>query len=197
MEKEFIENALKVMKFNIEESEKDLVQFVNMREYGVAKKEKPLLLTLGLQSCIALIAYEKSFSFLAHMNVIKGNCKKDFKLNENNEIVRCKKIDNLYGEILKNKDKITNTINIGLVLGITPVKKDHESRKIIEKDLQEMFNKLRANKISVVRMPDIKSFSFILDSRIGKVIHDGVENENRVTNIEINREITNKEGNIR
>lgn len=60
-----------------------------------------------------------------------------------------------------------------------------------------MFNKLRANKISVVRMPDIKSFSFILDSRIGKVIHDGVENENRVTNIEINRKITNKEGNIR
>lgn len=197
MEKEFIENALKVMKFNIKESEKDLVQFVNMREYGVAKQEKPLLLTLGLQSCIALIAYEKSFSFLAHMNVIKGNCKKDFKLNENNEIVRCKKIDNLYEEILKNKDKITNTINIGLVLGVTPVKKDHESRKIIEKDLQEMFNKLRANKISVVRMPDIKSFSFILDSRIGKVIHDGVENENRVTNIEINREITNKEGNIR
>ena len=197
MEKEFIENALKVMKFNIKESEKDLVQFVNMCEYGVAKQEKPLLLTLGLQSCIALIAYEKSFSFLAHMNVIKGNCKKDFKLNENNEIVRCKKIDNLYEEILKNKDKITNTINIGLVLGVTPVKKDHESRKIIEKDLQEMFNKLRANKISVVRMPDIKSFSFILDSRIGKVIHDGVENENRVTNIEINRKITNKEGNIR
>lgn len=131
------------------------------------------------------------------MNVIKGNCKKDFKLNENNEIVRCKKIDNLYEEILKNKDKITNTINIGLVLGVTPVKKDHESTKIIEKDLQEMFNKLRANKISVVRMPDIKSFSFILDSRIGKVIHDGVENENRVTNIEINRKITNKEGNIR
>lgn len=36
MEKEFIENALKVMQFNIEESEKDLVQFVSMREYGVA-----------------------------------------------------------------------------------------------------------------------------------------------------------------
>ncbi len=45
-----IENALKVMQFNIEESEKDLVQFVNMREYGVANKQKPLLLTIGLQS---------------------------------------------------------------------------------------------------------------------------------------------------
>jgi len=80
MEKQFIENALKVMKFNIEETEKDLLQFVNMREYGVANKQKPLLLTIGLQSCIALIAYEKNFSFLAHMNVYKGNCEKDSEL---------------------------------------------------------------------------------------------------------------------
>ena len=79
MEKQFIENALKVMKFNIEETEKDLLQFVNMREYGVANKQKPLLLTIGLQSCIALIAYEKNFSFLAHMNIYKGNCEKDFE----------------------------------------------------------------------------------------------------------------------
>lgn len=197
MEKEFIENALKVMQFNIEESEKDLVQFVNMREYGVANKQKPLLLTIGLQSCIALIAYEKSFSYLAHMNVIKGNCKSDFELDKNNAIVRCKKIDDLYDEILKNKDKITNTINIGLVLGITPVEKDHESRKVIEKDLQEMFEKLRINNISGIRMPDINSYSFILDSRTGKIIHDGVENGNRVTNIAIDSKIEDKEGNIR
>lgn len=197
MEKEFIENALKVMQFNIEESEKDLVQFVNMREYGVANKQKPLLFTIGLQSCIALIAYEKSFSYLAHMNVIKGNCKSDFELDKNNAIVRCKKIDDLYDEILKNKDKITNTINIGLVLGITPVEKDHESRKVIEKDLQEMFEKLRINNISGIRMPDINSYSFILDSRTGKIIHDGVENGNRVTNIAIDSKIEDKEGNIR
>ena len=197
MEKEFIENALKVMQFNIEESEKDLVQFVNMREYGVANKQKPLLLTIGLQSCIALIAYEKSFSYLAHMNVIKGNCKSDFELDENNEIVRCKKIDNLYDEILKNKDKITNTINIGLVLGVTPVEKDHESIKLIEKYLQEIFEKLRINYISAIRMPDINSYSFILDSRTGKIIHDGVENENRVTNIALNKKIENKEEKLR
>lgn len=197
MEKEFIENALKVMKFNIEESEKDLIQFVNMREYGVANKQKPLLLTIGLQSCIALIAYEKNFSFLAHMNVYKGNCEKDFELDENNAIVRCKKIDDLYDEILKNKDKITNTINIGLVLGVMPVEKDHESRKVIEKDLQEMFEKLRINNISAIRMPDINSYSFILNSRTGTIIQDGVENKNIITNIAIDRKIENKEENIR
>ena len=63
MEKEFIENALKVMKFNIEEQETDLIKFVNMREYAVANSKEPLLLTIGLQSCIALIAYEKKFSY--------------------------------------------------------------------------------------------------------------------------------------
>ncbi len=131
------------------------------------------------------------------MNVIKGNCKSDFELDENNEIVRCKKIDDLYDEILKNKDKITNTINIGLVLGVTPVEKDHESRKIIEKDLQEIFEKLRANNISAIRLPDINSFSFILDSRTGKILSDGVEDENRVTNIAIDSKIEDKEENIR
>lgn len=197
MEKEFIENALKVMKFNIEESEKDLVQFVNMREYSVANKQKPLLLTIGLQSCIALIAYEKNFSFLAHMNVYKGNCEKDFELDEKDEIVKCKKIENLYEEIMKNRENIKDTINIGIVLGITPVEKEHKSRQVIEKDLQEMFNKLRENKISAIRMPDINSYSFILDSRTGTIIHDGVENENIITNIAIDRKIENKEENIR
>lgn len=197
MEKEFIENALKVMKFNIEESEKDLVQFVNMREYSVANKQKPLLLTIGLQSCIALIAYEKNFSFLAHMNVYKGNCEKDFELDEKDEIVKCKKIENLYEEIMKNRENIKDTINIGIVLGITPVEKEHKSRQVIEKDLQEMFNKLRENKISAIRMPDINSYSFILDSRTGTLIHDGVENENIITNIAIDTKIKNKEENIK
>ena len=63
MEKKFIENALNVLKFDIDTSEKDLIKFVPMREYNVASKEKPLLLTANLQSCIALIAYEKNFSF--------------------------------------------------------------------------------------------------------------------------------------
>lgn len=69
MDKEFIDNALKVMKFDIEDKEKSLIQFVNMHEYGVATQEKPLLLTLGLQSCIGLIAQTNNFSFLSHMNV--------------------------------------------------------------------------------------------------------------------------------
>ncbi|MCI8344508.1 MAG: hypothetical protein HFJ42_00730 [Clostridia bacterium] len=144
-----------------------------------------------------MIAYEKNFSFLAHMNVYKGNCKKDFELDEKDEIVRCIKIDNLYEEIMKNKENITDTINIGIVLGVTPVGKEHKSRQVIEKDLQEMFNKLRANKISARRLPNINSCSLILDSRTGTIIHDGVENENRITNIAQNIEYENKEDNIR
>ena len=132
MENKFIRNALDVMKFDIGDSERDLVQFVNMREYSVVTTEKPLLLTIGLQSCIALFAYEKNFSFLSHMNII--TCEPDFLINEQKEPIRCNRIDNLYEEIKKNQDRIKNTINIGLILGVTPVGKDHKSRVVIEKD---------------------------------------------------------------
>lgn len=183
MGKEFIEKTLKVMSFNIDDNEKTLIQFVNMREYGVATPEKPLLLTIGLQSCIALIAYTKNFAFLAHMNVFRGNLDKDFDINEKKGEGKCKKVEDLYKEILKNKDNIIEPINIGLVLGVTPVEKGYVSRMILEKDLICLFEKLRANNISAGRLPDISSFSFILDSRTGQIIQDGVENQNRVINI--------------
>lgn len=183
MEKDFIENALKVMKINIDDNEKSLIQFVDMREYGVATQEKPLLLTIGLQSCIALIAYTKNFSFLAHMNVYRGNWDKDFDIDEEKEEGKCKKIEDLYNEILNNKDNIREPINVGLVLGVSPVEKEYVSRIILEKDLLDLFEKLRANNISAVRLPDISSFSFMLDSRTGKIIHDGVQSQNRVTSI--------------
>ena len=112
-------------------------------------------------------------------------------------IEKCKKIENLYEEIMKNRENITDTINIGIALGVTPVGKEHKSRQVIEKDLQEMFNKLRENKISARRLPNINSYSLILDSRTGIIIHDGVDNENRITNIAIDRKIENKEENIR
>ncbi len=181
-DKEFIENALQVLKFDTTNIDKNLIQFVNMCEYGVASEDKPLLFTLNLQSCIALIAYEKNFSFLAHMNVFKGNWHDDFEVKGKDELMRCTKIDDLYNEILKNK--INNTINIGLVLGIAPVEKQYKSRVVIEKDLLTLFQNLRKSNISAARLPDINSFSFLLDSRTGNIIHDGVENQNRITSIE-------------
>lgn len=183
MNNEFIDNALKVMQFNIDDKEKSLIQLVNMREYGVASEEKPLLLTMNLQSCIALIAYTKNFSFLAHMNVIRGNWSQDFDIDEINGNSKCKKVEDLYNEILSHKDKISQPINIGLVLGITPVDKDCISRRVLENDLLKMFEKLRVNNICANRLPDISSWSFILDSRKGEIIHDGVECKNKITRI--------------
>lgn len=192
-DKEFIKNALKVFGFDKTNIDTELTQFIDMCEYGVGTKDSPLLLTCNLQSCIALIAYEKNFSFLAHMNVFKGNWDKDFKIEGKDEVIRCTKIDDLYNEILKNKDKINGTINIGLIFGVSPVDKEYVTRKVIEKDLLNLFQELRRNNISAVRLPDINSFSFILDSRTGKIIHDGVENGNKVTNIESTVSNSNKE----
>ena len=105
-EKEFVKNALKIMEFEEENINANLVQFVNMWEYKVATKEKPMLLTVGLQSCIALYAWEENFAYLAHMNIVGGNSIYDFETTDNDIPIKCKKIDRLQEEILKQKENI-------------------------------------------------------------------------------------------
>ena len=169
-EKEFVKNALKIMEFEEENIDANLVQFVNMWEYKVATKEKPMLLTVGLQSCIALYAWEENFAYLAHMNIVGGNSIYDFETTDNDIPIKCKKIDRLQEEILKQKENIKKPIYIGLVLGVTPKEEDYPSRMIIEKDLKELSKKLQEEGISTIRVEDINSFSFILDARNGNII---------------------------
>lgn len=169
-EKEFVKNALKIMEFEEENINANLVQFVNMWEYKVATKEKPILLTVGLQSCIALYAWEENFAYLAHMNIVGGNSIYDFETTDNDIPIKCKKIDRLQEEILKQKENIKKPIYIGLVLGVTPKEEDYPSRMILEKDLKELSKKLQEEGISTIRVEDINSFSFILDARNGNII---------------------------
>ena len=169
-EKEFVKNALKIMEFEEENIDASLVQFVNMWEYKVATKEKPMLLTVGLQSCIALYAWEENFAYLAHMNIVGGNSVYDFETTDNDIPIKCKKIDRLQEEILKQKENIKKPIYIGLVLGVTPKEEDYPSRMILEKDLKELSKKLQEEGISTIRVEDINSFSFILDARNGNII---------------------------
>ena len=169
-EKEFVKNALKIMEFEEENIDASLVQFVNMWEYKVATKEKPMLLTVGLQSCIALYAWEENFAYLAHMNIVGENSIYDFETTDNDIPIKCKKIDRLQEEILKQKENIKKTIYIGLVLGVTPKEEDYPSRMILEKDLKELSKKLQEEGISTIRVEDINSFSFILDARNGNII---------------------------
>lgn len=169
-EKEFVKNALKIMEFEEENINANLVQFVNMWEYKVATKEKPMLLTVGLQSCIALYAWEENFAYLAHMNIVGGNSIYDFETTDNDIPIKCKKIDRLQEEILKQKENIKKPIYIGLVLGVTPKEEDYPSRMILEKDLKELSKKLQEEGISTIRVEDINSFSFILDARNGNII---------------------------
>lgn len=169
-EKEFVKNALKIMEFEEENIDASLVQFVNMWEYKVATKEKPMLLTVGLQSCIALYAWEENFAYLAHMNIVGGNSVYDFETTDNDIPIKCKKIDRLQEEILKQKENIKKPIYIGLVLGVTPKEEDYPSRMILEKGLKELSKKLQEEGISTIRVEDINSFSFILDARNGNII---------------------------
>ena len=141
-----------------------------MWEYKVATKEKPMLLTVGLQSYIALYAWEENFAYLAHMNIVGGNSIYDFETTDNDIPIKCKKIDRLQEEILKQKENIKKPIYIGLVLGVTPKEEDYPSRMILEKDLKELSKKLQEEGISTIRVEDINSFSFILDARNGNII---------------------------
>ena len=169
-EKDFVKNVLKILGFGEENIDADLVQFVNMWEYKIATKENPMLLTVGLQSCIALYAWEENFSFLAHMNIVGGNSVYDFETTDSDIPIKCKKIDRLQEEILKQKENIKKPIYIGLVLGVTPKEEDYPSRMILEKDLKELSKKLQEEGISTIRVEDINSFSFILDARNGNII---------------------------
>ncbi len=169
-EKDFVKNALKIMGFGEENIDADLVQFVNMWEYKIATKEKPMLLTVGLQSCIALYAWEENFSFLAHMNIVGGNSVYDFETTDSDIPIKCKKIDRLYEEIIKSKENIKNPLHIGLVLGVTSKEEDYPSRVIIEKDLKELMDRLEVDGISSVRVENINCLSFVLDSRDGNII---------------------------
>ena len=169
-EKEFVKNALKIMEFEEENINANLFQFVNMWEYKVATKEKPMLLTVGLQSCIALYAWEENFAYLAHMNIVGGNSIYDFETTDNDIPIKCKKIDRLQEEMLKQKENIKKPICIGLVFGVTPKEEDYPSRMILEKDLKELSKKLQEEGISTIRVEDINSFSFILDARNGNII---------------------------
>lgn len=183
MEKKFIDNVLKVMKFNIQYKEKELISFVNMTNYKVATKDKPLLLTINLQSCIALYAYTNNFSYLAHMNMYKGNWQDDFEINESIVNSKCKKIDNLFCEIIKHKKGINEPVYIGLVLGISPLSEDYVSRVVLEKNLKSLIEHLNEVGISTIRNQDINSFNFILDSRYGIIIQDGIKNNGEIVDI--------------
>lgn len=165
---EIIKHALNVMDIKLKDDEIELVQSVNMREYAVANKEKPLLLTVGLQSCIALYGWCKDFSYLAHMNM--RTVESDFYTDEQGNPIKCKKIEDLYNEILKCKDKITETINIGIILGVRPLEESSLGRRIIEKDLLNIFSKLKEQNINVYRTPNLNAFSLVLDSRNGDII---------------------------
>lgn len=186
MEKEFIDNVLKIMKFNIQDKEKELINFVNMTKYKVATKDKPLLLTINLQSCIALYAYTNNFSYLAHMNMYKGNWQDDFEINESIANSKCKKVDNLFSEIIKHKEKINESLYIGLALGIAPLSEDYISRVVLEKDLKVLIEHLNEVGISTIRNKDINSFNFILDSRYGIIIQDGIKNNGKIVDIKNN-----------
>lgn len=183
MESEFIDNALRIMKFNISNKEKELISFVNMTKYKVATDNKPLLLTINLQSCIALYAYTNNFSYLAHMNMYKGNWQDDFEIDKSISSSKCKKVEKLFDEVIKYKEKINEPVYIGLVLGISPLSECYISRVVLEKELQYLIKHLNEMGITTIRNKDLNSFNFILDSRYGIIIQDGIKNNGKIVDI--------------
>lgn len=66
--KEDIKRHLEIWDFNLDNIDINLVEYVDMGEYKVATKEKPLLLVDNLQVCVSLFAYQNNFGFASHIN---------------------------------------------------------------------------------------------------------------------------------
>ena len=160
-----IKNILTSLNYTIDDNKINRINFVDMYDYAVSNKEKDLLMTFNLQTCIALYAVTSSFSFLAHMNMYGANSKYDFDIQNK----RCYKIEELYNRIVEHKNEITSPIVIGIILGVSPLKEDYETRIILQNKLDELFNKLDSIGISYIKMTEISSYSIIIDT-INKLI---------------------------
>lgn len=165
---EFIKRSLDIYEFDTESVPVKQVNYVPMSEYKVSTEENLLLYTNNLQVCIALYACSNDFGFLAHINplVMHG----DFYVNDLNNAHKCKRVEELYNEIIKVKDKLKEPIMLGIVTGCTPLKKEHPNITIINNDIDSMIKRLYESNILVYRFKDVVAPEFILDIKKKEMI---------------------------
>ena len=159
---ETIERILNIEGFDLDNLNLSEIKHVPMHQYKISTKEKPLLLVENLQVCIGLYAYSKNFAYAAHLNpvVLRGN---EFICDEHKNIKDCNRVVDLYREIIKNK--IDNTIYIGLSIGCNPVYKTYKVVEMLNKLIDQLIIKLQNIGINAIKLDVENNHIFIVDTK--------------------------------
>lgn len=168
---------------NVQGIDSRLVKPVNMDDYAVASKDKPILFTLGLATCIGLVATSKDFAFLAHIDMgglgHNGFEEEWSQLSDGKwkQIIKsCKVTRELYNKIYQNRENIKQPIELTVVLGSMPVEETETRRIMLERGIDSVVKRCSENLgIAVNRLPNIKSQSVLVDSKNGEIIIDKKE----------------------
>ncbi len=164
-----IERTLGIWGFDTSKIDIDLINYAPMHGFAVATKEKPLLYIDDLQCCIGLMAYAQNFGFLAHISTINMDGE-DYYLNENKKPVKLKRTEDLLEHILKNKEFIKTPIKINILVGVAPLKENHQSKILIIEAIKELIIRLNECGIEAYYDGEIYEWCFILDTRNGQLI---------------------------
>lgn len=167
--KEDIKRHLEIWDFDLDKINIDLVEYVDMGEYKIANKDKPLLLVDNLQVCVSLLAYQSNFGFASHINT-KVMVKDDYYLNEQGFPIKLKRIEDLYEAIINSNINFNESLNICLSFGYTPLPKDYPSISLIYKAIDELKEKLNSKGITKINIIEINAPEFILDTLSSKII---------------------------
>ena len=166
-DKNLIIRILKLEDFELDNLNINQIKHVPMHQYRVSTKEQPLLLIENLQVCIGLYAYSKNFAFAAHLNPVvkRGD---EFKYDENNNIIYCNRIDDLFNAIIDAK--IQEPIYIGISIGFNPVEKTYQVVDMLNKSIDELVSKLNTIGIEAIKLDLRNDHIFIIDSINDKIL---------------------------
>ena len=169
-DKEMIIRSLKIYGFDMEEIDVDKINYVPMHDYRVATNNKPLLYINNLQCCVGVYAYNNNFGFCAHINTVAME-NGDYEVDHNKKPTRCRRIDDLYETILKEKEKFINPVKLGISLGSNPLDKEVPTMRMIYKEIATLICKLNKVGIDYILLPEQQESNFIIDTENSKIIY--------------------------
>ncbi len=158
-------------KLNIDNITFNEVKYIEQSFNASTDEKIKGLYTQGLGSCVALLAFCNEFAFLAHIelglnsrNFEQETINSEIKINYGNFI------KDLLSEINKRKENISSPINIGLILGVSPVNENNIFRQRIEEGIDFVTNECERQNISVNRIPNYASILVMFD-QIGQRLY--------------------------
>jgi len=170
----FIKRILEIYKFDMNYLDVNKINYVHMNDYKFGTYNKPLLLTINLQCCVAVYLYGNDFGFLAHINITKGNLSPIFFDFKNNKFL----LSDLILEKLKNYCDFCGKYDgfyIGMVLGCLPYSDDYYIMKSIVDDMNNLIKYADFYGVNIKLNDRIKLPDFIMNSITNEFISPNVK----------------------